>query len=134
MKFSGYSTRKISDKMYFGQKWVTFILSDESVLGFETAHSKDGLFIDLLTFQSIGMGNLELFCSTNFLEAGKGIFLRYVMRERDDPKARENFSVVVMPERLEVAMSELDDNLEAIPSIMSMVLDSIISAIPATGH
>ena len=31
-------------------------------------------------------------------------------------------------------MRELDDNLEAIPSIMSMVLDSIISAIPATGY
>ena len=87
--------------------------SDESIIGYETPYSRDGLFIDLLSFQSVGMGNLELFCS---MTEGRGIFLRYrIPDSQTDPKARENFSVVMMPEKLEVDMIELDNNIEAIP-------------------
>ena len=75
------------------------------------------------------MGHLELFTS---LTDGRGIFLRYQIRdEQSDPTSRQNYSIVLFPEKIEVDLVEIDNNIETIPSLMSMVIDSMVSAMPA---
>ena len=49
---------------------------DESLLGYENPKSKNGLFIDLHNYQSVGMAHLALYCEKFNSDIG-GIFLRF---------------------------------------------------------
>jgi uncharacterized UBP type Zn finger protein len=101
---------------------------DESVLGFETSSSAGGLFIDLLTFQSVGLAHVEAYCQKY---DDHRIFLRHRIPADADNDSREHWSIVVLPQKIEVELEEIDRNIECIPSLMSITIESIISATPA---
>ena len=106
-------------EMVFIKKFTlknTLVLSylDESLLGYDTPQSTHGLFIDLQNFQSVGMGHLDVYCQKFNSDVG-GIFLRC----QGQSEERDNFSLVFMPQRLEVSLATIDDNEECFPAMVS---------------
>lgn len=72
-----------------------------------------GLFIDLQNYQSVGMPHLDLYCQKFNSDIG-GIFLRH----QGQSDERESFSLVFMPQRLEVSIATIDDNEECFPAMV----------------
>ena len=116
-----------ADTITFYSK-ITQVSLDESVLGFETSSSAGGLFIDLLTFQSVGLAHVEAYCQKY---DDHRIFLRHRIPADAENDSREHWSIVVLPQKIEVELEEIDRNIECIPSLMSITIESIISATPA---
>ena len=98
-------------------KWHLF--QDESILGFENPNSEHGLFIDLISFQSVGIRHLEYFSRRN----NGGIYLRYKLHPGDtEPNDRSNYSLIILPQKLEVALPMLDANIEHVPTMVSEIV------------
>ena len=60
------------------------------------------------------MGHLNIYCEKFNSDVG-GIFLR-CQGQSDE---RDNFSLVFMPQRLEVSLATIDDNEECFPAMVS---------------
>ena len=83
-----------------------------------------------MTFHSVGLAHLEGYCEKF---GGARIFLRKKIAAdfEGEYESREHWSIVVMPQKIEVDLEEIDRNIECIPSLMSMTIDAVISATPA---
>jgi len=59
------------------------------------------------------------------------IFLRHRIPGDEENDSRDFWSIVIWPQKIEVELEEIDRNIECIPSLMSITIESIISATPA---